>query len=115
MNKKNLVDWINKLIAEDRLSDFYTSRPWRKARAISFEQNNYECQECKRNGKLTLLAHPGQQPRAGEVKGIGHHKKPVRKYPQLALTVSNIEPVCWSCHNKIEKENTENILTEEIW
>ena len=111
----DLAEWINELIADNRLSEFYTSRRWRKVRAISFEQYNYECQECKRNGKLTLLAHPGTEPRAGEVKGIGHHRKPLRQYPELALTVSNIEPVCMNCHNKIEKTNKENILTEELW
>ena len=115
MNNKQLVEWIKELIAEDRLTDFYTSRPWRRVRAASFERFNYECQECKRKGRLTLLVHPGKPARQGEVTGIGHHKKPLRLHPELALTVSNVEPVCWACHNEIEKKNENEVLTEEFW
>lgn len=113
MNQE-LTEWINRLIQEDRLSEFYTSRPWRKVRLISLEQNNFECQECKRKGRLTLLLKPGEQ-NAKKSKGIGHHKKPLRLYPELALDPNNVEPVCWACHNEIEKTNNDNILTEECW
>lgn len=114
---ENLTAWIKRLIAEDKIDEFYTSRAWRKVRAESFKRFNYECQECKRNGILTLLAKPNQRVKPGEVIGIGHHKKPLRVYPELALTVENIEPVCWDCHNKIEKkkENKDTELTEEVW
>lgn len=115
MNNKTLVLWLNELIAEDRLSEFYTSRPWRRVRGLAFERDHYECQECRRNGRLTLLVKPMQQARPGEVQGIGHHKKPLRLHPELALDVSNIESLCWACHNKIEKTNEANELTEEFW
>lgn len=113
--KQSLEEWINELIEEDRLSEFYTSRPWRRVRAESFKLYNYECQECKRNGRLTLLGHPGKRLRAGEVRGIGHHKQSLREHPELALSVSNIEPECWACHNVIEKAGTDSIVTEELF
>lgn len=109
------IQTIRRLIAEDKLDKFYTSRSWRKVRAIAFKQYHYECQECKRNKRLTVLGHPDRPLRAGEVIGIGHHKKPLKLYPELALNPNNIEPVCWNCHNAIEKSAENEAVTEEFF
>lgn len=106
---------IIQLIEEDRLDLFYTSRSWRACRAEAFERCHYECQECKRNGKLTLLRHPDRELRDGEVEGIGHHKLSLKEHPELALDPKNIEAVCWSCHNVIEHRDSSFIVSEEIW
>lgn len=112
---EDLTEWIKRLIAEDRLSEFYTSRPWRKVRKQAFEAHHYECAECRRKGVLTLLRASGEAVSSDKVEGIGHHIKSVREHPELALDYRNVEPLCWACHNQIEKTQTSNELTEEFW
>lgn len=110
----NRLEWIQSLINEDRLEEFYTWSAWRKVRLAALKRDNFECQNCKRNGRLTLLLKPGEVD-SRKCKGIGHHVKPLKQYPELALDVNNIESECWACHNEIEKKNDKNILTEEWW
>lgn len=66
---------------------FYQKAAWRRVRRQALERDHYLCQECLRHKRFT---------RATEV----HHKKPAEEYPELALTLSNLESLCWNCHEQ---------------
>ena len=53
MNNKGLEKWINKLIEEDKLWKFYKSKEFRHLKEEILREQHYECQECKKLGKIT--------------------------------------------------------------
>ncbi|RND00268.1 HNH endonuclease [Lysinibacillus halotolerans] len=88
---------------------FYKSREWMRLRLQALERDNYECQECKRKGRYR---------RAQCV----HHLKEVKVVPILALTLSNLESLCNSCHNKMHDrygtimvQQGKRFVNEEKW
>ncbi|WP_088838944.1 HNH endonuclease [Listeria sp. ILCC792] len=96
---------MTKLSQEERLS-FYKSKAWRQTREVILKRDNYECQECKRKGKVTT----------GERLDVDHLLE-LEDYPDLALEPSNLETKCVMCHNKkhnrfVKKENKWN---DEKW
>ena len=104
MNTIELVQWINKLIDTDRLWKFYKSIEFRYIKEEVLREQHYECQECKKKGKIT---------KANTV----HHVQFVRKHPELALSkyytykgkqYKNLIAVCPACHNKLHPEKIEN-------
>ena len=64
---------------------FYKKAVWRKLRVLVLERDHYLCQACLRQKRFT---------KATEV----HHIKPLEEFPGLGLTLSNLESLCWSCH-----------------
>lgn len=114
---------------------FYQSRAWRSLRYDALIRDNFECQECKRNGRVTTTPHT--HPRAphtaptrytnGYKKGQResslevHHLKEVKDFPELALVLSNLETLCVSCHNKahdrLDNLNNSNVkfFSPERW
>lgn len=114
MIEEQVERWVSKLIAEDRLKDFYNSRYWRKVRKEVLKEYKFECQDCKAKGFYT---------KADTV----HHNQYVRKHPRYALSKTyvfkdkvyiNLIPLCHNCHEirhgyrqKEEKEP----LTIERW
>ncbi|MGM0122725.1 hypothetical protein IGI37_000091 [Enterococcus sp. AZ194] len=70
---------------------FYGSTTWRKLRQQCLERDNYECQWCKYEGKLTT-----QYDSVLEVD----HIKELEKYPKYALDINNLRTLCKDCHNK---------------
>lgn len=101
METENLVKWIQILISKNRIIEFYKSTIWKRMRERALEEQNYECQRCKVKGMYT---------RADTV----HHKKEVRKYPVLALTLSNLEAICKECHYE-EHHKEKSKPTDEKW
>lgn|SRR5690625_1791911 len=75
---------------EDR-KNFYLSREWRKLRELALSRDNYECQDCKKEGKVTT-----RQDMVLEV----HHIVELEKEPKLALELNNLKTLCKLCHNK---------------
>ena len=93
-----LVQWINKLIEEDKLWKFYKSKAFKDLRAEVFEEQHHECYFHRQRGQI--------------VKGtICHHIYEVREYPQYALSKYvvdekgnrhiNLVCVCHRCHENI--------------
>lgn len=66
---------------------FYNSAKWIKARTLALNRDNYLCQECLRNKTIT-------------VADVVHHIQHLRDYPELGLTLENLESLCHTCHNK---------------
>ena len=94
MDSKELVSWIKELIEGNNLKKFYNSKTiWRPVRSEALKRDNYECQECKKLGKYS------------EATTV-HHIKHLKEYPALAITLSNLESVCYDCHNKLHPEKS---------
>ncbi|PFG13060.1 HNH endonuclease [Bacillus sp. es.036] len=83
MDLKNLKD----LIEKNNLVKFYQCTEWRTLRKKILSRDDFECQTCKRKGKV------------GNAENV-HHIKEVKKYPELALVFSNCESICIPCHNE---------------
>jgi len=66
---------------------FYKSREWRAVRLLALDRDHHECQECKRQGRVSK----GQNV---------HHIKELRDHPELALELDNLETLCIRCHNE---------------
>ena len=113
-----LVQWINKLIEEDKLWKFYKSKQWIQLKTEVLEEHHHECYICRQQGKIT---------RANTV----HHVNYVREKPQLALSKYyidnngnkqlNLIPICKACHNKVHykdklgKLHEDKFTNEERW
>ncbi|WBX80132.1 HNH endonuclease signature motif containing protein [Virgibacillus salarius] len=100
---------IKRLIKENRLVKFYQSKEWRTLRLEALKRDNYECQECKRQGGVSLAQNV-------------HHIKEVKQFPELALVLDNLESICIPCHNhehkRLEKyirKKKPKFVNEERW
>ncbi|WP_245705284.1 HNH endonuclease [Alteribacillus persepolensis] len=82
---------------------FYKSGAWVRCREQALIRDNYLCQSCLRAGKLTTA-------------NTVHHIKPRREYSELELTLSNLESICPTCHNKehTEKGNNKRPVSKKI-
>ena len=99
---------IIQLIREDNLVKFYQCKEWRGKGGLrdqALKRDNYECQECKRQGRVksTRYLTRGNDPDDTEddikITLHVHHLKEVKQYPQLALVLNNLETLCVKCHN----------------
>lgn len=115
MTEEEVSKWVSKLIADDRLHEFYVSTAWRRLRKEVLEESKYECQICKSRGFYTKANHV-------------HHVQYVRKHPRYALSKTymfkgeekkNLIAVCHNCHEELhgyrQPENNSKPLTEERW
>ena len=73
---------------------FYHKPAWRKIRRQALQRDHYLCQECLRSGKIT---------QATEV----HHIMDLELFPSLALELSNLESLCWECHEETKHRKQE--------
>lgn len=76
---------------------FYKSTPWKHKRLEALERDNYECQECKRQGRY----HKGEQV---------HHIKEIYHHPEMALELDNLETLCIRCHNAEHGRTTDKFV-----
>lgn len=83
---------------EERIK-FYKSKAWQYIRYRVLERDNYECQECKRQGRVFTDFHKPDKHKRLDID----HIKSLARYPELALEMQNLETLCVKCHNK--KEN----------
>lgn len=106
------VEQIKQLIAEGNKIKFYKDNYWKILREKILTRDNYECQECKREGKLTIKQH-------GKKLDI-HHIKELEEYPELAYIESNLETVCVYHHNILDEKHIngtprKKFINEEKW
>lgn len=100
---------IRQLINEDKIIRFYQSGVWQRKKREIWIRDNYECQECKKEGKVTLKEH---------TKLDIHHKKELKQYPELALDNGNLETVCVRHHNILDNKcvkKKKEFDNEERW
>ncbi|MBM0868858.1 HNH endonuclease [Staphylococcus auricularis] len=73
---------------------FYKSKQWRDVREQVLKRDNYECQACKRQGKVTTIDK-------SKHKSLDvDHILELESHPELAYDMDNLETLCVSCHNK---------------
>lgn len=81
-------------------SFFYGSKKWKKARERALRRDEYQCQDCKRYGKITAAEHV-------------HHIKPLEDCTAAeAIDLSNLVSLCRDCHNKRHPEKARKATTE---
>lgn len=93
---------------------FYKSKEWQKLRLRVLERDNYECQECKRQGRVYTDKHDPDKHKRLDVD----HIKEIYTHPHLALDEENCETKCVRCHNKKHKrwqQKKENKWDDERW
>lgn len=106
------VEQIKELILNNEKKKFYDDEHWRKLSAEILRRDNYECQECKKEGKLTIKQH--------KKKLDIHHIKELETNPELAYEKDNLETVCVHHHNILDNKvfNTKSrtkFVNEEKW
>ncbi|WP_117161334.1 HNH endonuclease [Paraliobacillus sp. X-1268] len=75
---------------------FYRSGAWVAVRREVLRRDNFECQECKRQGRVYTDKHDPDKHKRLDVD----HIKELEDYPELALDFENLETLCVRCHNK---------------
>ena len=73
------------------INKFYKSKAWKQKRAAILRRDNYQCQRCKRYGRLRQAQ-------------TVHHIKHYDEYPELALDNNNLISLCNDCHNAMHPE-----------
>ncbi len=72
---------------------FYQKGPWRRVRKLALQRDHYLCQACLKKKRFRT---------ATEV----HHIKPLEEYPELGFELSNLQSLCWDCHEETKRRNT---------
>lgn len=100
---------------------FYNSSEWRHKRKAIQERDQFECQSCKRQGKVSLDVYEPNKNGRKKIKLVVHHIKELEHHPDLALEDDNLETLCVDCHNKIHDRHyttwkrKENKWQDEKW
>lgn len=80
---------------------FYDSKPWKILRVKIKQRDNYECQECKRQGRVTIDTNEySESAKRKKIVLVVDHIKEIEDYPELALDEDNLQTLCVNCHNK---------------
>lgn len=87
---------------------FYKSKEWAGKNGVrqqALERDNWECQYCKREGRV----HVDSKKVEGERKSIElnvHHIKEIETHPQpeYSLNLDNLITVCLAHHNEIHEK-----------
>lgn len=85
---------------------FYHSGDWRRVREQVLKRDNYECQWCKAEGRVTTA-----KTATLEVD----HIKELQYYPELALEPGNLRTLCHDCHNKRHNRHKEKKFDDECF
>lgn len=83
---------------EEQKKSFYNSVAWNNLRKQALERDNYECQWCKREGRVTVDSKKIKGERKKVVLNVDH-KFPIEYYPKLSLVLDNLETLCVYHHN----------------
>lgn len=68
---------------------FYSSTEWRALRRAILERDQFECQWCKAEGRVTTDA----------ILEVDHIQE-LEKHPELAVDPDNLRTLCKDCHNR---------------
>jgi 5-methylcytosine-specific restriction enzyme A len=85
---KEATRYYNRYVRDKTITAFYKSKEWLTTRKLVLERQNYLCQQCLRENRITKA-------------DMVHHKTEVKEDWSKRLDLSNLEGLCNSCHNKI--------------
>ncbi|EGQ0314122.1 HNH endonuclease [Staphylococcus pseudintermedius] len=98
---------------KSKRKQFYKSKAWNNVRQRVLARDNYECQECKKNGIVTT-----NNPEKHKTLDVDHIKE-LEFYPDLALEMDNLITLCIKCHNKkhnrYQKRKRKQRWNDEWW
>ena len=89
----------DELLKDIKEGKFYNSWTWRKKRLEIIERDNFECQHCKREGRVTV----------GTL--YVHHIKHLKQYPKLGMEDENLITLC---HHHHELEHPEKNVYKKV-
>lgn len=94
---------------------FYDSVAWRRTSEEVKKRDNFECQECKRNGYVTVDTNEySESAKRKKIKLVVDHIKELEDYPELAFDADNLETLCVRCHNK-KHERVFELINKPKW
>ena len=117
MTNSELRDYLLYLIANNKLEQFYHSKAWKNLKLEVFKDQHFECQECLKENKLTIVT----------ISSPCHHVNELKDKPELALSKNyydelgqkkkNLLCLCFECHNKIHNrfQKNDKFLNDEKW
>ncbi|MFG6315963.1 HNH endonuclease signature motif containing protein [Bacillus velezensis] len=85
------MNYYDKHKRDQQSRSFYKSKEWQRCRQFVLRRDNYLCQDCLKNKRIT---------QADTV----HHIDELKDHPEKALDESNLISLCFSCHNKRHPE-----------
>lgn len=77
----------------------YNTTKWERKRLSILRRDGYQCQECKRYGRMRSGNHV-------------HHIYPSERYPQYAMENWNLITLCRECHNAMHDRDTHELSTK---
>lgn len=83
---------------DEQKKAFYNSTAWKQLRLQALERDNYECQHCKEEGKVTVDSKKVEGKKKEVVLNVDH-KYSIELYPSLALVLDNLQTLCIYHHN----------------
>ncbi len=113
-----LLKFIKSCITKNDLHGFYIRKEWKHKRIEIIQRDRFECQHCKRKGKIKVLKVKAKNK---SERAYVHHIKHLEDYPELALEDSNLETLCFNCHEqqhikeRHKFKNMEGFINEERW
>ena len=78
---------------------FYDTKKWERLRQSILRRDGYQCQECRRYGKIREGKHV-------------HHIFPYENYPEYAYEPWNLITLCQQCHNSMHDRDTHKLSTK---
>ena len=78
------------------MKEIYNTSKWERTRNAVLRRDSYQCQECKRYGRIREAKHV-------------HHVFPIEHYPELALDRRNLISLCQQCHNAMHDRDTHEL------
>lgn len=85
VNEAERQKHYDKYRRDQKSKSFYDSVEWRKVRQVVLIRDNYLCQDCLDNNKITPY-------------DVVDHIIPIRVDWSLRLELTNLRPLCYSCH-----------------
>ena len=83
---------------KEQIKRFYKTKAWKLKREEILKRDNYECQECKKQGKVSCV----------KTDRIDiHHIKHLLNNYSLRLSNNNLIALCSSCHDKMHPEKVQ--------
>lgn len=89
------TDYIRFLINNGSEITFYKLATWLRIREAVLSRDNYECQRCKYNKKLTTQ----------ETHMYIHHIAELKLYPFYATWLDNLVTLCYKCHEEVHERD----------
>lgn len=101
---------------KEQKSKFYNSSGWKRKRLEIKQRDNNECQECKRQGRVSLDTNEySEKAKRKKIMLVVDHIKELEDYPELALDDDNLETLCVNCHNKKHGRIWKFVIKKNKW